>query len=80
MQSASPVLQESDCAQLRCRRSNIGRQSMGQRSQDIDPAVRKHFAASLGTYVAKRAVAHIRFGATDAPPIILCRGLLEGDS
>jgi hypothetical protein len=42
--------------------------------------VRKHFAASLGTYVAKRAVAHIRFGATDAPPIILCRGLLEGDS
>ena len=29
----------------------------------IDPAVRKLFAPSLGTYVAKRAVAHIRFGA-----------------
>jgi hypothetical protein len=63
MQSESPVLQESDCAQLGCRRSNIGRQSMGRRSQDIDFAVRKLFAPSLGTYVAKRAVARIRSGA-----------------
>ena len=35
----------------------------GRGSQDIDFAVRKLFAPSLGTYVAKRAAARIRFGA-----------------